>query len=94
MKMVRAIRSGLWSDPTTWEGGQVPGPGAIVVANGRRIGIDIDAECDEVTTAAVGGAVSGGRFILFPGRTLIAAVGGPAPEVRIERVSNAKESLC
>jgi hypothetical protein len=41
--IVRSARSGLWSAPTTWEGGNVPGPGARVqIRAGHGVTYDLE----------------------------------------------------
>ena len=41
----RVIKDGFWSNPTTWEGGQLPGVGAnIDVPAGKRLEVDIQSD--------------------------------------------------
>jgi len=74
MAYILAVQNGNWSSSSTWQGGVPPGPGDIAVANGKTVTIDVDATCDEITTAAVGGGVGGGIFYLDNGKTLTANV--------------------
>ncbi len=40
--VIRSTRSGLWSAPATWDGGQVPGAGArVLIRPGQRIVYDV-----------------------------------------------------
>jgi hypothetical protein len=42
---IRSVKNGPWSDPTTWEGGTVPGAGARVqVREGHRVVYDISSD--------------------------------------------------
>ncbi len=43
--VIRSARSGPWSQPATWEGGQVPGEGArVLIRTGHRIVYDAKSE--------------------------------------------------
>lgn len=82
MSIILAAKTGLWSDPTTWIGGVVPGPGDVAVANGFTVTISAGTSvtCDEVRNDTTDGATAGGRFSLVNGAILTANVyaGGTA----------------
>ncbi len=43
--LVRSAKDGAWSEPSTWEGGQVPGPGVRVqVRAGHRVVYDVSSD--------------------------------------------------
>ncbi len=43
--VIRAARSGAWSEPATWTGGKVPGAGAkVLIPSGHRVVYDVAAE--------------------------------------------------
>lgn len=74
-----AVASGNWSDPATWNGGTLPGPGDEVRSNTFTVTVDQDVAVLYIRNNAGGGAVAGGGFIIdsIPpeGRTLDCAVG-------------------
>lgn len=80
MAVILAAQSGVWSDPTTWIGGVVPGPGDVAIANGFVVTVNTNVTCAEVRNDTTGGATAGGRFALNNGITLTANVyaGGTA----------------
>src|SRR5437899_3322000 len=42
--VIRTGQSGPWSDPVTWEGGKVPGPGArVLIRTGHQVFYDVQA---------------------------------------------------
>jgi hypothetical protein len=45
--VIKSVRSGSWSEPETWEGGAVPGPGARVLVR-RDHTVVYDRDSDEV----------------------------------------------
>lgn len=54
----RAVRSGDWTDPQTWEGGAVPGEGAhVVVPEGLRVTVD-EGLAPALKTLRVDGALA------------------------------------
>lgn len=57
-----AVKSGVWSDPDTWDGGTLPEPGDTVRPSGRTVEIDMDIEVDLLTNNASSPASSGGWF--------------------------------
>src|SRR5205823_1845761 len=53
----RSARSGQWSDPTTWEGGAVPGAGARVqVRPGHAVVYDLNSD-RPIRSVCVGGTL-------------------------------------
>jgi hypothetical protein len=55
-KVLRSARSGAWSDPATWEGGQVPGAGSrVLIRSGDRVVYDAvsDAVIRAINVAGV-----------------------------------------
>lgn len=83
MAVILAAKSGAWTDPTTWIGGVVPGPGDVAVANSYTISppsIGFTIIAAEFRNDTTGGATAGGRLSLFADCTLIANVyaGGTA----------------
>ena len=80
MAIILAAKTGVWSDPTTWIGGVVPGPGDVAVANVFVVTVNTNVTCAEVRNDTTDGATAGGRFALANGVTLTATVyaGGTA----------------
>lgn len=38
----RSVKSGRWSDPATWDRGEVPGPGAtVIIDTGHEVEYDV-----------------------------------------------------
>lgn len=62
MAIILAAKSGAWSDPSTWIGGVVPGPGDVAVANGFNIRFDINVTVAELRRDTTGGATASGQF--------------------------------
>ena len=48
-----AVASGNWSNPATWNGGVLPGPGDVVASNGFTVTIDQNVTIDTLTNGAV-----------------------------------------
>lgn len=66
-----AIKSGLWSDVTTWDGATTkPTTGDIVRPNGFTVTIDENADFAELRNDAGGGASAGGEFQVSGAYTL------------------------
>lgn len=47
-----AVANGNWSNPSTWNGGVLPGPGDVVASNGFTVTIDQNVTIDTLTNAA------------------------------------------
>lgn len=83
MAIILAAKSGIWTDPTVWIGGVVPGSGDVAVANNYTISsgaTNVTFIALEFRNDTTGGATAGGRLALFADCTLIANVyaGGTA----------------
>ena len=56
-RLIRSARSGRWSDPATWEGGRIPGPGTRVqVRAGHVVIYDIETD-DPIRSIHVAGTL-------------------------------------
>jgi hypothetical protein len=62
MAVILAAQTGLWSDPTTWIGGIVPGPGDVALPNGFTVRFDADIIVAELRRDTTGGATASGAF--------------------------------
>lgn len=78
MTDIRAIANGDWSNPATWNGGTIPGPGDRAYSNTFTVTVDSDRTCTQVSNAAGGGGSVGGLFVLAAGVTLTADILGGA----------------
>lgn len=83
MAIILAAQSGNWTNPATWIGGVVPGPGDVAVANNYAItygATGLTFAAAEFRNDTTGGATAGGRLQLSANCTLIANVyaGGTA----------------
>ena len=76
MAIVRAIKTGNWSDPTVWNTGALPTPADDVYSNGFLVTLDVSATVLSVQNAATTGVTMGGRFIATNGVTLTATGAG------------------
>jgi len=61
---VLAVRTGNWSDPTTWSNERIPGREDTAVANGNTVFVDTEVHVFGVTNAPVVGARAGGTFVI------------------------------
>ncbi|WP_159517808.1 beta strand repeat-containing protein, partial [Sunxiuqinia indica] len=60
---------GLWSDPTSWVGGVVPGAGDdVIIANGTTITVDSDVTCQSIT-------INGGGSLVVNNSTTLTVTG-------------------
>jgi hypothetical protein len=62
MAIILAAKTGLWSDPATWIGGIVPGPGDVVLPNSFTVTFDVNATVAELRRDTTGGATASGVF--------------------------------
>jgi hypothetical protein len=76
MAIVRAIKTGNWSDPTVWNTGALPTAADDVYSNNFVVTIDVSATVLSVQNAATTGVTMGGRFIATNGVTLTATGAG------------------
>lgn len=67
--IVYAVRDGRWSDPATWNTGELPRRGWIVVANGHTVTIDVNVSLGRgrLSTREHPPGRPGGRFVILPG---------------------------
>lgn len=63
MAIILAAKTGLWSDPTTWIGGVVPGPGDVALCNGFTVRFNVNVTVAELRRDTTGGATSSGAFL-------------------------------
>jgi hypothetical protein len=59
-----ATKAGVWSDPTVWDGGTLPGPGDTVRPNSYTVTIDQDVTVGALRTNAQAPAAAGGGFVI------------------------------
>ncbi len=59
-----AVATGNWSNPATWDGGTLPGPGDDVRSNGFTVTINQSITVLSIQTTAASPAVAGGGFTL------------------------------
>lgn len=84
-----AVTSGLWSDPATWNGGTLPGPGDSVHPNtGNTVTIDQDIDVWRLSTFSAGSPpYSGGGFQVLSippeGRVLACDIEGMGPVLTV-----------
>lgn len=62
MAIILAAKTGNWSDPATWIGGVVPGPGDVALCNGSNVTFDVNTTIAELRRDTTGGAVAAGYF--------------------------------
>lgn len=62
MAIILAAQTGIWTDPATWVGGIVPGPGDVAVSNTRTITFNANCTVLQLRRDATGGATAGGFF--------------------------------
>lgn len=62
MATILAAKTGLWSDPTAWIGGVVPGPGDVALPNSYIVTFDVNATVAELRRDTTGGATASGYF--------------------------------
>jgi hypothetical protein len=66
MADIRAVKTGVWSDPTVWTPNP-PAAGDVVRPNNFTVTIDVNVSVTEIRNDAGGGAVLGGSFTLNDG---------------------------
>ena len=64
MGTVYAIKTGDWSDTSTWNTGVKPALGDDVFTNGYQVTIDESVVVDSLTNASGSGISAGGKFIV------------------------------
>ena len=62
MPNIRAAQSGNWSSTSTWQGGVLPGPADIAIANGFTVTIDQDINVQRLANSTFGTSTVGGFF--------------------------------
>lgn len=67
MAIVRAVKSGNWSDPTTWNTGALPTSADNVYSNTFTVTIDVSPTVLSISNAAATGVTAGGVFELSNG---------------------------
>lgn len=70
MAEIKAIKTGNWSDPTTWDTGTLPTSADTVRPNGFTVTIDQDIHVAKLSNLAGGTAVAGGSFFIDQSRTI------------------------
>jgi hypothetical protein len=76
MAIVRAIKTGAWSDPTLWNTGALPTAADDVYSNTFNVTIDISPTVLSIQNGATTGVSGGGSFIPTNGMTLTVAGAG------------------
>lgn len=74
MATISATQDGDWSDPSTWSGGVIPGPGDIAQANGCQVTIDQDITVDTLTQNSYSNAYKGFSISGQTGRVINANI--------------------
>lgn len=62
MALVYAVKAGVWSDPTVWNTGVLPGVDDDVHSNTWTVNINQNIEVKSLSSRASGAAASGGHF--------------------------------
>jgi hypothetical protein len=62
MANIKAAQSGNWSSTATWQGGVLPGPEDIAIANGFTVTIDQDIDVQRLVNSTFGTSTVGGFF--------------------------------
>jgi hypothetical protein len=62
MANIKAAQSGNWSATSTWQGGVLPGPDDIAIANGFTVTIDQDIDVERLSNSTFGTSTVGGFF--------------------------------
>jgi len=62
MANIKAAQSGNWSSTTTWQGGVLPGPDDIAIANSFTVTIDQDIAVQTLSNSTFGTSTAGGFF--------------------------------
>lgn len=70
MAIVRAVKSGNWSDPTVWNTGALPTSADDVYSNTFTVTIDISPTVLSISNEATTGVTAGGFFVPTNGITL------------------------
>jgi len=70
MAIVRAVKTGVWSDTTAWNTGALPTSSDDVYANTFTITIDVSTTVLSVRNGATTGVTAGGSFVPTNGITL------------------------
>ena len=70
MAIVRAVKSGNWSDTTVWNTGALPTSADDVYSNTFTVTIDISPTVLQISNAAATGVTAGGSFVPTNGITL------------------------
>jgi hypothetical protein len=78
MAIVRAVKTGAWSDVTVWNTGALPTSSDDVYSNTFTVTIDISPTVLSISNAATTGVTAGGSFVPTNGITLTCTQGGVA----------------
>jgi len=70
MAIVRAVKSGNWSDTTVWNTGALPTSADDVYSNTFTVTVDISPTIGTVSNASTTGVTAGGSFVLSNGVNL------------------------
>jgi hypothetical protein len=64
MAIVRAVKSGNWSDPTVWNTGALPTAADDVYSNTFTVTIDVSPTVLQISNASTTGVTAGGGFLI------------------------------
>ena len=81
MAIVRAVKSGNWSDTTLWNTGALPTSADDVYSNTFTVTVDISPTVLSISNASATGVSAGGSLILSNGITLTCTGNGVLPGV-------------
>lgn len=79
MAIVRAVKSGNWSDTTVWNTGALPTSADDVYSNTFTVTIDVSPTVLSISNAAATGVTAGGSFVPTNGITLTCTGAGIVP---------------
>lgn len=74
MAIVKAVKTGVWSDPTVWDTGALPTSADDVYSNTFTVTIDVSPTVLSISNAATTGVTAGGQFVMSNGITVNATV--------------------
>lgn len=70
MASIRAIKTGLWSDPTVWNTNTIPAINDDVYSNGFVVTINQNIVVNRLTNKSGSGISAGGRFLVSSNRSI------------------------
>lgn len=76
MAIVRAVKTGVWSDPTVWNTGALPTSADDVYSNTFTVTIDVSPTVLSVQNGSTTGVTAGGGFVISANGITLTCTGG------------------